>query len=79
MVIDLSEVTHIKRHVVGNSNPKVRLGEEEIQQQVEQLNEYLEKGRIVNIEKYYTVVQSGDAQLVMEYCAYHLGFKRKIR
>ena len=65
------------RHIVGNANPEAPLKPEEIQAQMDKLNDFLKRGRIINIEKLFTVITRGDAQVVMEYCAYHIGFRRK--
>ena len=76
-VVDLSEVTYVCRHIVGQANPANPLKPEEIQEQVNQLNALLKRGRILNIEKQFTVITRADTQVVMEYCAYHIGFRRK--
>lgn len=75
--IDLSEIHFVYRHVVGSEGQSQPLDHEQVQKQMDRLNSLLKRGRIVNIEKNFTVVTRADTQIVMEYCAYHIGFKRK--
>ena len=74
---DLAEIGYVYRHVVGNENQSQPLNPKQVQEQMDKLNLLLKRGRILNIEKSFVVFSRADTQIVMEYCAYHIGFRRR--
>lgn len=78
--LELAEVGFIERIVVGNNDPRHMRSEEEIRLQMERVNRCLSgtpRGRIVGMEKSFTLHTIGDQQFVLQYVVYHLGFVRK--
>lgn len=79
-MMDMSDVTFLKRIVVGNDDPNHFREPEEVEKAVAYLNRCLTeapKGRIVGSEKSFTVLQLGEHQVVLQWTVYHVGFKRK--
>ena len=76
----LTDVTYIKRVVVGNDNPENAPDEKKYQEQMEFLNRCLKEvpaGKIVGQEKNFYLLNLGEHQVVMQYIVYHVGFRRK--
>ncbi|CAD7380086.1 hypothetical protein [Xanthomonas arboricola] len=79
-MIDLSEVSYIKRIVVGSDNPARMQTAEQVEAAQHLLNRCLSeapRGTILGIEKSFTIVQLGEHQVVLQWLCYHVGFKRK--
>lgn len=79
-MIDLSEVTFIKRIVVGSSNPTDVQSEERIQQAMALINRCLSdfpKGKIIGVEKSFSILQIGEHNVVLQWTTYHIGFMRR--
>lgn len=79
-MFDLSDVRFVKRIVVGSDNAARIRTKEEVDQALAQLNQCLTgtpAGKIVGIEKSFTLVQVGEHQVVLQWLAYHVGFARK--
>lgn len=78
--MDYSELHYVKRIVVGNDDPSKVCTPKEIEASVALLNRCLSdspKGRILGIDKGFTIVQAAEAQVVMQWCSYHVAFPRK--
>lgn len=79
-MIDLSDVAYVKRIVVGSNNPADLQADERIEQAMALLNRCLAshpKGKIVGIEKSFSLLQLGEHQVVLQWSTYHVGFQRK--
>ncbi|MCA9657952.1 MAG: hypothetical protein KC486_06380 [Myxococcales bacterium] len=79
-MIDLSEVTFIKRIVVGSSNPTDLQSEERIRQAMALINRCLSdypKGKIIGVEKSFSILQIGEHNVVLQWTTYHIGFMRR--
>lgn len=79
-MFDLSEVGYVFRIVVGSRNPESLASETEIQAAVDLLNRCLTetpRGRIVGIEKTFSLLNIGEHQVVLQAIIYHVGFVRK--
>jgi hypothetical protein len=79
-VIDISDVVHVKRIVVGSNNPTEMQAEEKIAKAMALINKCLTeppKGRILGIEKSFSVLQVGEHNVVLQWLTYHVGFTRK--
>jgi len=79
-MFDLTDVSYVKRIVVGNNDPERMRSEEEIQTAAELLNRCLNdtpKGRIIGIEKTFSILNIGEHQVVLQSLIYHIGFPRK--
>lgn len=79
-MFDLTDVSYVKRIVVGNSDPERMHSEAEIQAAAELLNRCLSdtpKGRIIGIEKTFNILNIGEHQVVLQSLIYHVGFSRK--
>lgn len=77
---DISEVTFIKRIIIGNKEPQ-NIQDDTVQEhQMEFLNHCLNdypRGKIVGQEKGFHILRVGEHQIVMQYVVYHVGFKRR--
>jgi len=79
-MIDLSDITFIKRIVVGSSNPADLSSEEAIAGSMELLNRCLSgppRGRILGIERSFTILQLGEHNVVLQWTTYQVGFVRR--
>ena len=71
-MIDLSDVTFVKRIVVGSNNPTDLQNNERIEEAMALLNRCLSshpKGKIVGIEKSFSLLQVGEHQVVLQWSA----------
>lgn len=78
--LDISEVKHIERIIIGNNNPEKMKTEEELQNDLIKLNNMLQgypKGFIIGTEKGFQILRVGEHQVVLSWITYHIGFKRK--
>lgn len=76
----ISDISYLKRVIVGRSNPEQVAAEETIQKQMDFLNRCLNenpKGKIIGMEKNFYLLNIGEHQVVMQYVVYHVGFVRK--
>jgi len=79
-MFDLTDVSFVKRIVVGNNDPERMQSEAEIQEAAALLNRCLNeppKGRIIGIEKTFSILNIGEHQVVLQCLIYHVGFSRK--
>lgn len=77
---DLSDVGYVQRIVVGSSDPEDLRSEPDVQAAVDLLNRCLTespKGRIVGIEKSFSLLNIGEHQVVLQSMIYHVGFPRR--
>jgi hypothetical protein len=80
MMFDLTNVGHVKRIVVGSTDPEKPISDEVVEMQAALLNRCLNdtpRGRIVGIEKSFTLLNIGEHQVVLQALIYHVGFARK--
>jgi hypothetical protein len=78
--IDLSEIGFVHRITVGSNNPDQPQFEVEAHAAMALLNRCLgdsPKGRILGIEKAFTVLNVGEHQVVLQAMTYHIGFRRR--
>ncbi|UAA39178.1 hypothetical protein KIH87_02085 [Paraneptunicella aestuarii] len=76
---DITEVGHIERVVVGATTPDRIPEPSESKKQMAFVNRCLSeypKGRIIGIERSFSVIRIGEHQVVLESVAYHIGFKK---
>ncbi|MCY0994913.1 hypothetical protein OV203_47740 [Nannocystis sp. ILAH1] len=79
-MIDLTDIVFIKRIVIGSSNPADLQSEERVAEAVRLLNQCLSgqpKGRIVGIEKSFSILQVGEHNVVLQWTTYQVGFTRR--
>ena len=79
-MIDISDVVHVKRIVVGSNNPTDVQAEDKIAQAMALVNKCLTeppKGRILGIEKSFSILQVGEHNVVLQWLTYHVGFTRR--
>ncbi len=79
-MFDLTDIGYVERIVVGSKDPEELQSEEVVQAAVERLNRCLSetpKGRIVGIEKTFSLLNIGEHQVVLQAMIYHVGFPRK--
>ena len=77
---DITEVGHIERIVVGTTTPDKMPSDEDNQKKMAQINRCLTdfpKGRIIGVERSFSVIRIGEHQVVLEAVVYHIGFKKK--
>ena len=76
----IADVKFIKRIVVGSESPTAMKSEAEIRASMDLLNRCLNgvpKGRLLGMEKNFSVLNIGEHQVVLQHIAYHVGFARK--
>lgn len=79
-MFDLTDVGYVKRIVVGSKDPEKLVAEDDIQAAVDLLNRCLSdspKGRILGVEKTFSLLNIGEHQVVLQAMIYHVGFPRK--
>ena len=79
-MFDLTNVGYVKRIMVGSTDPEKLTPDAAVQSQTALLNRCLTetpRGRIVGIEKNFTLLNIGEHQVVLQALIYHLGFARK--
>lgn len=79
-MVDLSEISFVKRIVVGSSNPTDLQSEERVEKSMALLNRCLSdapKGKIIGVERSFAVLAVGDSQVVLQWTTYQVGFARK--
>lgn len=77
---DLSDIRFVKRITVGNDKPDPMKTEEEIEAAMALLNRCLTelpRGRIIGMEKAFSLLNIGEHQVVLQHMTYHVGFPRK--
>ncbi|WP_070972031.1 hypothetical protein [Vibrio sonorensis] len=78
--LDLTEVRHIERIVVGRYNPHNPDDDGFMDRQIDKLNQYLyatPKGTLIGKDTTFKVFKFGENTVVCQQVAYHIGFKRK--
>ncbi|MFL9626574.1 hypothetical protein [Aeromonas jandaei] len=78
--LDLADVRHIERIVIGRYNPNHPDDEGFMQRQISKLNQYLNvspKGTLIGKDTGFTIIKFGENTVVSQQVAYHIGFKRK--
>lgn len=76
---DITEMGYIERIVVGTTTPDTMPTEEDNQKKMALVNRCLSeypKGRIIGIERSFSVIRIGEHQVVLESVTYHIGFKK---
>jgi len=76
---DITEMGFIERVVVGTTTPDTMPTEEDNQKKMDFVNRCLTdypKGRIIGIERSFSVIRIGEHQVVLESVVYHIGFKK---
>lgn len=79
-MIDLSDVAFVKRIAVGSNNPAEMQSEKQIAAALSLLNRCLSeppKGKILVIEKSFSILQVGEHNVVLQWATYHVGFPRR--
>lgn len=79
-MIDISDVGFVKRIVVGSNNPADLQSEERVAEAMALLNRCLNespKGKIIGIEKSFSILQVGEHNVVLQWLTYHVGFTRR--
>ncbi|OWQ83825.1 hypothetical protein CDN99_25505 [Roseateles aquatilis] len=79
-MVELSNVRHVKRIVVGSENPARLCTREETEARMAELNHCLTcqpAGTLLAVERSFTLVRIGEHQVVLQWIAYHVGFARK--
>lgn len=76
---DMTEVGYIERVVIGTSTPDNIPSEADNNKQMAFVNRCLSdfpKGKVIGIERSFSVVRIGEHQVVLESVVYHIGFKK---
>lgn len=79
-MFDLSDVSFVKRIVIGSTDPANLLSQAAIEEQTQLLNRCLNntpKGRIIGLEKTLASVEVAGRQEALQALVYHVGFARK--
>ena len=77
---EMAGVSFVKRIVVGTNNPAEPQSDAKIEEALALLNRCLSespRGRILGIEKSFTILQMGEHNVVLQWMTYHVGFDRK--
>ena len=78
--LDLSEVQHIERVIVGRYHDSGAEDEAGMMRQIERLNSYLQghpRGIILAKDVGFRLIRQGEHVIVAQQVAYHIGFRRK--
>lgn len=79
-MFDLTDVGFVQRIVVGSRDPEHLATEPEIQAAADLLNRCLSdtpRGKIIGVEKTFSLLNIGEHQVVLQAMIYHVGFQRK--
>jgi hypothetical protein len=79
-MFDLTDIGYLERIVVGSRDPENLVPEDEVQAAVGRLNRCLTeapRGKIIGIEKTFSLLNIGEHQVVLQCVIYHVGFPRK--
>ena len=79
-MFDLTDVSYVKRIVVGNNDIEGLKTEADLAAAENLLNRCLHdmpRGRILGIEKSFSVANVGEHQVVIQWLVYHVGFARR--
>lgn len=79
-MFDLTDVGYVKRIVVGSTDPEKLSSAERVEGEAALLNRCLSdipRGRIVGVEKNFSLLNIGEHQVVLQALVYHVGFARK--
>lgn len=79
-MFDVTDIGFVKRIVVGSTDPEKLASEEAVQAEADLLNRCLTetpRGRIIGIEKNFSLLNIGEHQVVLQALVYHVGFARK--
>jgi hypothetical protein len=78
-MFDLTDVAFVKRIVVGSRDPENLRSETELTAAMDLLNRCLKeipRGRIIGVEKTFSLLNVGEHQIVLQSMIYHVGFAR---
>lgn len=79
-MINYTDISFVKRIVVGSRNPETLRSEQELEQAMDTVNRCLSEtpnGRIISVEKTFSILNIGEHQVVLQCVIYHIGFIRK--
>lgn len=79
-MFDLTDVGFVKRIVVGSTDPEKLASQAVVEGEAALLNRCLSdtpRGRIIGIEKNFSLLNIGEHQVVLQAQVYHIGFTRK--
>ncbi|WP_311969839.1 hypothetical protein [Pseudomonas baltica] len=79
-MFDLTDVGYVKRIVVGSTDPEKLSSQAQVEDELALLNRCLSdspRGRIIGIEKNFSLLNIGEHQVVLQAQIYHVGFARK--
>ncbi len=79
-MFDLTDVGYVRRITIGSTNPERLTTSEEAKAAQDLLNRCLNeppRGRILGIEKSFSLLNIGEHQVVLQALIYHLGFPRR--
>lgn len=79
-MFDLTDVGYVKRIVVGSTDPEKLSTPTQVEGEAALLNRCLSdtpRGRIIGIEKNFSLLNIGEHQVVLQAQVYHVGFARK--
>lgn len=79
-MFDLTGVNFVKRITVGSRDAEALRSENEVNEAVALLNRCLTelpRGRILGIERSFSLLAIGEHQVVLQWMTYHVGFERK--
>lgn len=74
---DIPEVKWVERYVVGTAHPKKQLTQKEINRQLDLVNRALRYGTLISLEQNFTIISSGNKDIVTQYTVYHVGFRNR--
>jgi hypothetical protein len=74
---DIPDIKWIERFTVGISNPDRYLTQKEIDKQLDRVNKALRYGKLVAVEQNFTIMSSGNKDIIAQYTVYHVGFKHR--
>lgn len=79
-MFDLTDIGFVKRITLGSRDPEAIRSEEQIERAAELLNRCLHqgpRGRVLGIEKTFSLLNIGEHQVVLQCLTYHVGWHRR--
>jgi len=79
-MFDLTDVTFVKRIIVGSRDPESLRSDSELEAATALLNRCLSevpRGRIIGTEKHFSILNVGEHQVVLQAVIYHVAFTRR--
>jgi len=73
----LDWVRWIEKYTIGITHPLKLKNKDSERKELIKLNDALRYGKIIGIERNFTIAKFGNKEIITEYMVYHVGFKHR--